>query len=207
LLFAIIAVVAVLVIGGGIWGGIALFSPGDTEPEPEVLSPEVPAGDIECWDGTGASGTEDCTELTGESALEWIVKVDGATCQEAELGVKLAIGCTWYDRSNTTLYLIEFDSYDEALEYGEKAYDTESDWKVGDEVSGTQFEGEYTEGAGGYSHYFVYEDQPYGIYVTLGNDDNGNHDQLSDISGRFTPKPLSDVAYAVATTDRKSSGE
>ncbi|WP_193127677.1 Hsp70 family protein [Gulosibacter sediminis] len=205
LLISVIAVIAVIVIGGGIWGGIALFGNQNAEPAEEALSPEVPSGEIECWDGSTVSGQENCAELTGTQGLEWVVKVDGASCTDADLGVKSTIDCTWYDRSNTHLYVMEFDSYDQALEYGQTSYDTDTDWKIGDEVAGTQFEGEYTDAGGGYSHYYVYEDQPYGVFITLGNDDSGNHDNLSDIQGRFTPKPLADVAYAVATTDRTSS--
>jgi hypothetical protein len=201
----LISIIAVIVIGGGIWGGIALFSSQNEQPAEEALSPEVPSGEIECWDGSTVSGQENCAELTGTQGLEWVVKVDGASCTDADLGVKSTIDCTWYDRSNTHLYVMEFDSYEQALEYGQTSYDTDTDWKVGDEVAGTQFEGEYTDAGGGYSHYYVYEDQPYGVFIALGNDDSGNHDNLSDIQGRFTPKPLADVAYAVATTDRTSS--
>ena len=205
LLMTLVAVIAVIVIGGGIWGGIALFSNQDAEPAPEDLSPQVPSGEIECWDGSTVSGQEDCAALTGTDALEYIVKVDGASCSDADLGVKTTVDCTWYDRANTHLFLMEFDSYDEALNYGQTSYDTDTDWEVGGEIAGTQFEGEYTASGGGYSHYYVYEDQPYGIFIALGNDDSGNHDNLSDIQSRFTPKPLADVAYAVATTDRTSA--
>lgn len=198
-------IVGALLLGGGIWGGIALFNQGrvDQVKDGKVDLPEVASGTIECWDGTTAASGKSCSELTGQSALEWLAPTDGASCKSASLGVKNARECTWYDYPDTHFYAMEFDSYDEALQYGEDAYaDGGQVWQIAGEDSGTKFEGDFTEGSGGYSHYYVYEGLPYGIFVRLDNDSSGKHGTVTDIESRVHPKSWDDVAYAVASADR-----
>jgi len=197
---------AVVVIGGivaaiGLNGGFGGGDGGGGE-EPQA-GPVVPTGSIECWDGSTASGGANCAALSGAEALDWIVRIDGASCSETTVEGAIAKDCTWYDLPNSHLFVMEFDSHDLAVQYGEDAYgNSGSNWKIGADTAGTSWEGGFDTGSGGYSHYYVYEDQPFAVFVRLDNNANGNHDRLSSISSRFSFKPLEDVDYAVATTQR-----
>lgn len=199
----------IVVLGGLIWGSIALLSSGSSEAEEgptqtpydeEIL---VSDGPIDCWNGEEAASGENCADLTGQDALDWLVAFDGASCEEAT-GEYPQKQCSWYDRPNSSVNVIEFGSYDEAVEYAEGQYDsTPGTWEVDGETAGPHWEGEFSTGSGGYSHLYLYEDLPYGIGVLLNNDaSHGNHDNHEDFSNRFTIRPHSEVAHAVATTER-----
>ncbi|SJM70554.1 Hsp70 family protein [Gulosibacter sp. 10] len=196
---------AVVLVVGGIFGGIALFgNQGGEEPEPTKYDDTVVVADgpLECWDGTNVDGGENCADLTGQEALDWLVAFQGASC-EAEPGQVEQKACSWYDRPNDHVYVMEFESYDAAVGYAQSLYSTDSvDWQVEGEVAGPHWEGEFTEGGGGYSHVYLWEGQPYGIFVRLDKDDAGQYGSIEDIQSRFTPRPLSEVAHAVASTDR-----
>ena len=201
----VIALIAALVIGGGTWATIAWLNQSrvdDTKDGDRPL-PEVASGTIDCWDDTTANSGQRCPELTGQSALKWITPTDGASCSSTDLGTKNARECTWYDKTNTHFYTLEFDSYDEALKYGEDAYgDAGQVWEINGAESGTKYEGDFTKGSGGYSYYYVYEGLPYGIFVRLDNDSTGQHGDVTEIEPRVHPKSWDEVAYAVASSKR-----
>ena len=204
------AIAALLLVGGGIWGATALFNNGGPsgnggptdEPATDVAI-DVPTGSIDCWDGSKAASGANCPPLEGEAGLNYVVKVSGASCTPTTLEGATAEECVWYDRPNTHLFIMQFDDPAAAVTYGDDAYGNGGQtWKVNGETSGTMWEGSFDAGNGGYSHYYVYADQPYAVFLRLDNDANGNHESKNDVEGRFKPKPLSEVAYAVATTKR-----
>ncbi|QUY62184.1 Hsp70 family protein [Gulosibacter molinativorax] len=201
---------AIVVVVGVIWGATSIFggggssiATGDPTDTPTVEEIVVAEGEIECWDGASAGAKENCNRLTGQAALDWLVSFDGASCQEVA-GDSMQKECSWYDRPNSFVYVMEFNSYDDAVGYAESLYNEDpGTWEVNGEPAGPHWEGEFTDGSGGYSHVYLYEGQPFGLFVRLDNDpSHGNHDNLNDFSNRFTMRPLSEVAYAVATTER-----
>ncbi|WP_192497098.1 Hsp70 family protein [Gulosibacter chungangensis] len=209
LMLVLAIVAAVVLVGGIIWGAVALFSNSSSEaeegPTPTPYNEEVVVGDgpLDCWDGQTAAEGENCAPLTGQPALDWLVSFEGASCNPVT-GDDSQKMCSWYDRPNSYVYVMEFASYDEAVGYAESLYNSDPDtWEVDGEEAGPHWEGDFTDGSGGYSHVYLYEGQPYGIFVRLDNDaTHGNHDSLDDFSSRFKMRPLSEVAHAVATTKR-----
>lgn len=196
---------ALLLVGGGVWGGIMLFNQNRVEgaKDGDRPLPEVESGTIDCWDGSSAKDGNSCPALTGQRGLDWIVPTDGASCTKASLEMKNARECTWYDHKDTHFYILEFESYDQALEYGENSYDDSGAvWDLDGEETGTKYEGEFSEGTGGYSQYFVYEGLPYGIFVRFDKDSSGNTGEYSDIESRVHPRSWDEVAYAVASSER-----
>ncbi len=189
-------ILSLAVVVGLIWGGVAIFSGGNT------ASP-APGGKVDCWDGSSAEAGKNCPELTGEAGLKWIVPVDDASCRSSSFEAKTALECTWYDQPYTSLHLLEFDSADTAVAYGERSYNgSGSEWSVNGNSNGTAWEGEFSQGSGGYSYYYVYKDLPYGIFVRFDNDSSGRHGSIDDLKNRFTPKGYRKVADAVAVADR-----
>lgn len=207
MILAIAAVVVVIV--GVIWGATAIFNSGSSEAEegptqtPYDEGVVVDEGPIECWDGVEAATGENCAELTGQDALDWLVTFDGASCEEVS-GEYTQKECTWYDRPNSHVFVMEFASYDEAVSYADDLYGSDpSAWELNGETTGSQWEGDFTNADGGHSHMYVYEGLPYGVWVRLDNDPtHGNHDDLEDFRNRFTMRPQGEVAHAVATTER-----
>lgn len=200
-----IIVAALVVVGGGIWGATALLGGGggNTEETTAVETIDVPTGNIDCWDGSTAASGANCPALDSEAALNWVVKVDGASCTPTEIEGATANECTWYDRPNTHLFIMKFDSHESAVSYGETAYGSNgSDWNLGEERTGLTWEGPFDQSPGGYSHYYVYDGQPYAIFARMDNGASGGHDTLSQFSNRFKPKSLADLRYALATTER-----
>lgn len=203
-----IAVAALALIGGLVWGGIALFggggSSGNGSNGGQAAKVTVPTGKVDCWDGSTAAEGENCPALTGKAGLEWIVKVDGATCENSTFEAKTAVECSWYDNPQAKLYVMEFENSATAIAYGEDSYGgSGSNWNLNGAYSGQTWEGEFDQnGAQGYSYYYVYENEPYAIFVRFDNDSSGNHGQISDIQGRYHPKSYEEVAIASAVADR-----
>lgn len=201
-------VAAVVIVGGAVWGAIALSnnaSQANDGPTQTPYNEEVVVGDgpLDCWNGEEAAAGENCAALTGPEALDWLVTFDGASCEPVP-GDESQKLCNWYDRPNSHVYVMEFASFDEAVGYGESEWASEpATWEMAGEEAGQHWEGEFTDGTGGYSHFYLYDDLPYGVFVRLDNDEtNGTHDNLEDFENRFTMRPKSEVAHAVATTER-----
>ncbi|MGO1545126.1 MAG: Hsp70 family protein [Gulosibacter sp.] len=201
---------AVVLVGGAIMGGIALANnnnqvgeDGPTQTPYDDEEVVVASGPIDCWNGEEAAEGENCAELTGQEALDWLVTFDGASCEPVS-GDDTQKVCSWYDRPNSHVYVMEFSSYDDAVGYAENLYSSDpGDWSIEGETAGPHYEGEFTDGEGGYSHVYLYDGLPYGMFVRLDNDPgHGNHDDIDDFSSRFTMRPHGEVEHAVETTRR-----
>lgn len=198
-------IIALVIIGiaaviGLVWGGVALFNSTNSSSRSDG---SAPTGDVDCWDGSRAETGKNCPELTGEAGLKWIVPVEDGTCSSSSFEAKSSLECTWYDEPYASLHLLEFDSADTAVAYGETSYGSSgSEWDLDGKSSGTAWEGDFDHGSGGYSYYYVYKDLPYGIFVRFDNDSSGDHGSIDDIQDRFSPRSYRKVAAAVAVTDR-----
>lgn len=193
-----LVILALAVVVGLIWGGVALFGGGS---KPSAGS--APSGKVTCWDDSTAEAGKNCPALTGEAALKWIVPVDDASCRSSNFEAKTALECTWYDEPYASMHLLEFDSADTAIAYGENSYGgSGSEWTLDGKASGTTWEGDFDQGSGGYSYYYVYQDLPYGIFVRFDNDSSGNHGKIEDLKRHFDPKTYRKVSTAVAVADR-----
>ena len=134
-------------------------APPVSEPETQVL-PEEPTVEesenpsaelIECWDGSVSDVELGCPGLTGESALQWVFLVGGASCitdDPAEYnpaGAVTVMICSWSDLPGTDVYLTEWTTPGETRwdEYyvANAAAVEKGEWSLEQGVSGTAWNG------------------------------------------------------------------